>query len=264
MERVRRAATRSLEWLRVGHDVSRSLVRHAHGLYPSFTSKKVSRHFVGGYDNMRLNTHTRETHTRGVRNRTPARERRKKNLLDLFALFAKCRMATLAESIAHLASCLPRMICVTAPVAARVLASLARAALPRGRRRARLASPRVSPIASRGVTLRVSASEDSSSVETVETGSSPRVGASPRRALRGQARTGQTPSTPRSSPRATSPRRCSSPSSRAASPAETSSPRAPPWRRRRSSSAGSAPASSQGDYDSDSPNAALWGTRPVR
>ena len=59
------------------------------------------------------------------------------------------------------------MICVTAPVAARVLAkSGARRALARSAPRQDRVSPRVSPIASRGVTLRVSASEDSSSVET--------------------------------------------------------------------------------------------------
>ena len=62
------------------------------------------------------------------------------------------------------------MLCVTAPVAVRVFAHSGARAVRSARRQTR-ASPRVSPSASRGVSLRVSASEDdaspsSASVET--------------------------------------------------------------------------------------------------
>ena len=210
---------------------------------PSFTSKKVSRHFVGGYDNMRLNTHTRETHTRGVRNRTPARERRKKNLLDLFALFAKCRMATLAESIAHLASCLPRDDLRHRPRRRprprevwRAPRSRAVGAAPGSRLPARLPHrvPRCHParLRQRGLLVRGDRGDQLP----------PRRRPPPR------------PRPPRASPDRATP---INPAFLAAgdfsaalliaahraraSPAKTSSPRAPPWRRRRSSSAGSAP-----------------------
>ena len=66
------------------------------------------------------------------------------------------------------------MMCVTAPVAARVLAHSGARPVRSARRQARV-SPRVSPVASRGVTLRVSASEDdaSSSSASVETKAPP-------------------------------------------------------------------------------------------
>ena len=137
------------------------------------------------------------------------------------------------------------MICVTAPVAARVLAKSgarrARAvgAAPGSRLPARLLHrvPRCHParLRQRGLLVR----------ETVETGAPPASAPSPAPApSAGKPGQGQTPpSTPRSSPRATSPRRCSSPVIARGVAGQPSSPRAPPWRRRRSSSAGSAPAS---------------------
>jgi hypothetical protein len=156
------------------------------------------------------------------------------------------------------------MICVTAPVAARVLAkSGARRAPARSAPRQARVSPRVSPIASRGVTLRVSASEDSSSSSSVETRHPPASKPSPTPApSAGKPGQGKPPINPAFLAAgdfsaalliAVIARGVAGQDIVSAGTAFAAAPFVVGW-----VGAGFL----AGDYDSDSPNAALWGDAP--